>query len=89
MEGFIVFAAFFILALNVVCFYRVIKGPNVFDRALAISVIGNNTVLILVLVGFIFKRIDMFFDIAVVYALLNFILSIALGKYFENRGKQT
>jgi multisubunit Na+/H+ antiporter MnhF subunit len=30
----------------------------------------------------------MFFDIAVAYALLNFIISIALGKYFEHRGKQ-
>ncbi|NLE90063.1 MAG: pH regulation protein F [Dehalococcoidales bacterium] len=89
MEGFIIFAAFFILILNVVCLYRVVRGPNVFDRALAVSVIGNNTVLLIVLVGFIFERIDMFFDIAVAYALLNFMLSIALGKYFERWGKRS
>lgn len=88
MPGFIVFAAFFIIALNGICLYRLIKGPNVFDRALAGSVIGNNTVILIVLVGFIYERIDMFFDIAVAYALLNFIISIALGKYFERRGKQ-
>ena len=88
MSGLIIFSAFFIMMLNLVCLYRLIKGPNVFDRTLAVSVIGNNTVLLIVLVGFMFERIDMFFDIAVVYALLNFILSIALGKYFEHLGKR-
>jgi len=89
MEGFIVFAAFFILLLNGICVYRLVRGPSVFDRAVAVSVIGNNAVILIVLVGFIFGRINMFFDIAVAYALLNFIISIALGKYFEHRGKQT
>lgn len=72
----IVLATFLIL-------YRAIKGPVVYDRVLAINVIGTKTVVILALIGFIYKR-PHFLDIALVYALINFIATFAILKYIES-----
>ena len=72
----IVLAAFLIL-------YRAIKGPGVYDRVLAINVIGTKTVVILALIGFIYER-PHFLDIALVYALINFIATFAILKYIES-----
>jgi multicomponent Na+:H+ antiporter subunit F len=43
---------------------------------------GTHGVLILAMVGFAFGRIDMFIDLAIAYALLNFVGTVAAGKYF-------
>jgi multicomponent Na+:H+ antiporter subunit F len=67
-------------------FYRVIKGPTVFDRMLGVGMIGSKTVILVCVVGFIFGRIDMFVDIAIAYAMLNFIGSIVVAKYLDVRG---
>jgi len=75
----------FIAILTAVCLYRVARGPTVFDRVIVANLIGTNGFILLVLVGFIYGRIDMFIDIALTYALLNFISTVALGKYFERR----
>jgi len=71
----IVLATFLIL-------YRAIKGPGMYDRVLAINVIGTKTVVILALIGFIYKR-PHFLDIALVYSLINFIATFAILKYIE------
>ncbi len=75
----------FIVVLTGVCLYRVAVGPTVFDRILVANLIGTNGFILVVLIGFIYGRIDMFIDIALTYALLNFIGTVALGKYFERR----
>ena len=72
----IVLATFLIL-------YRAIKGPGVYDRVLAINVIGTKTVVVLALIGFMYKR-PHFLDIALVYALINFIATFAILKYIES-----
>ncbi len=63
--------------------YRVIFGPGVFNRIAAISAIGTKTLIILLILGYVYNRVDMFIDISMVYALLNFIGSIAAAKYLE------
>ena len=63
--------------------YRVIFGPGVFNRIAAISAIGTKTLIILLVLGYVYNRVDMFIDISMVYALLNFIGSIAAAKYLE------
>jgi len=68
------------------CLYRVVFGPGVFNRLIGASVIGTKTLIILVLIGFIYRRIDMFVDISLVYALLNFIVTLAAAKYFQRKG---
>ena len=79
-----VLAIFIILAIVIVLF-RAIKGPKVYDRILAVNVIGTKTVILIALVGFIYER-PHFLDIAIVYALINFIATIAILKY-EVRGE--
>jgi multicomponent Na+:H+ antiporter subunit F len=75
-----------ILALIIVIpFYRVLKGPTVFDRLLGVGAIGTKTLVLICLVGYIFGRIDMFIDITLAYAILNFIGILAISKYFTTR----
>lgn len=64
---------------------RVWIGPTVFDRLIAVALVSVNGVVVLVLMGFVFDRPAFFLDIALAYALLAFLLPIALGRYFEHR----
>jgi multicomponent Na+:H+ antiporter subunit F len=64
-------------------FYRVLRGPTVFDRMLGVSVIGTKTVMLICLAGFMYGRIDMFIDIALAYAMLNFVGSVVIAKYLD------
>lgn len=64
-------------------FYRVVVGPTVFDRLLAIGAMGAKIIGMIVLFGLLYDRVDMFIDIALAYAVLNFIAGIAVAKYFH------
>ena len=83
MEGFFLGAGLAMFFLMMVAFYRVFKGPNVMNRVLSVNMIGTKTAVLLVIIGTIFKRVDMFVDFALTYALLNFIGSIAVAKFFQ------
>lgn len=72
-----------ILLAMILSLYRALAGPTVYDRALAANVIGTKTVVFLALIGFIYAR-PHFLDIALVYALINFIATIAILKYIES-----
>ena len=61
---------------------RAALGPTVFDRILAINTFGTATVLLIALFGFLTDRPD-FMDIALLYALINFISTIAVLKLFR------
>lgn len=67
-------------------FYRVVKGPTVFDRMVGVGVVGTKTMILLCLVGYAYGRIDMFLDIAIAYAMLNFLGTIVVAKYLEPGG---
>jgi multicomponent Na+:H+ antiporter subunit F len=77
-------AAIFVL-LAIMMLYRVIQGPTMQDRVLAVNVLGTNTVVILALLA---AGLDepWFLDIALVYALLNFLMTIAISKFTVERG---
>jgi multicomponent Na+:H+ antiporter subunit F len=76
-----------------------IVGPTLMDRILAVNVIGTKTIVLLALVGFLqveltaqeggvapdFDRASFFLDIALAYALINFIATIAIMRYLEAR----
>jgi multicomponent Na+:H+ antiporter subunit F len=68
--------------------YRVVFGPGVYNRVAAISAIGTKTLVILLIMGFIYNRVEMFVDISMVYALLNFIGTLAVAKYLEIEGEK-
>ena len=61
---------------------RLFLGPTLYDRVLALNAFGTLAVLMISVVGFLFDRPD-FLDIALLYALLNFIGTIAILKFFR------
>ena len=77
----------FLFLLVFLLLYRVVFGPGVFNRAAAISALGNKTLIILLVIGFLYQRVEMFVDISMVYALLNFIGTLAVAKYLEMEHK--
>lgn len=75
-------AATVIIIAAILALYRAVAGPSVCDRLLAINAIGTKTVVLIALIGYIYER-PHFMDIALVYALINFISTIAFLKYME------
>jgi multicomponent Na+:H+ antiporter subunit F len=71
--------------LMVLSLYRGIFGPTVLDRLIGANAIGSKTVVLLILIGLIYHRVDMFVDIALAYAMLNFIAVLAASRYFHKR----
>ena len=61
---------------------RAFLGPTVYDRILAVNSFGTKTMLIIALMGFIKGRPD-FLDIVLLYALINFVATIAVLKFFR------
>lgn len=67
-------------------FYRLAKGPTVFDRLLSVGAIGGKAIALILLIGLMFDRIGMFVDIALAYAILSFISAVAVAEYFRLKG---
>lgn len=63
---------------------RLYAGPTVYDRVLAANFFGTATVLFIAVLGFLTARPD-FLDIALLYALINFVGTIAILKFFRYR----
>ncbi len=63
---------------------RLFAGPSLYDRVLALNAIGTKTMLLIAIAGFLAGRPE-FLDIALLYALLNFIGTIAIVKFFRYR----
>lgn len=65
--------------------YRAVFGPTVLDRLVGVNAIGSKTTVLLVFIGLIYGRVEMFVDIALAYALLNFIAVLAASRYFQKK----
>lgn len=74
-----------ILLTMVLALYRGVRGPTLYDRILAVNSFGTKTVMVIAVYGFFDGRPE-FLDIAIVYALINFISTIAVLKFFEYGG---
>ena len=79
MLSFVTIAILLTMAFALV---RALRGPTVFDRILAVSMISTKTTLLIAVMGFLFGRPD-FLDIALLYALINFIGAIAVLKFYK------
>ncbi|MAZ03984.1 MAG: pH regulation protein F [Sneathiella sp.] len=75
-------AAIAILVSIALALTRAIIGPTSYDRILSVNAIGTKTVLLIGVMGFLGGRPD-FLDLALVYALVNFIGTLAVLKYFK------
>ena len=75
-----------IIAINAfLCLYRAIKGPTIQDRVLGINIVATKTLAVLVLVAFLFKS-SLYLDVAIVYALLNLVITVTISRYLEVEG---
>lgn len=79
IAGGVLLCLFMLLAL-----YRTIFGPTIIDRIMGANIIGTKTTVLLIIIGTIYGRVDMFVDIALAYAMLNFIVTIAASRYFAH-----
>ncbi|MGM0591365.1 MAG: monovalent cation/H+ antiporter complex subunit F [Halobacteriota archaeon] len=78
-------AALVVLAVGVG--YRAVRGPTVQDRLLAVNTIGTTAVVVIALSAAAFDAPG-FLDVALVYALLNFLLSIGVAKFVGGQGER-
>ena len=71
-----------ILVTMALAFARALMGPTVYDRILAVNTFGTMTILLVAVFGFLTDRPE-FLDISLVYALINFIGTVAVTKYVK------
>ncbi len=85
MEQTFLIASIIISLLMFLSLYRAVSGPTVLDRLIGVNAMGSKTTTLLVLIGLLYQRVDMFVDIALAYAMLNFIAVLAASRYFQKR----
>lgn len=88
MDTFFISIALVLCIALLIPFYRVVKGPTVFDRLLGAAAVGAKTLTLILLFGLNHNRLDMFIDISLGYAILNFVAVIAVGKFFRSSQKE-
>lgn len=85
METLIFTSGFYLSLLMLLPLYRAVWGPTVLDRLIGVNAIGSKTTVLLLLIGLIYGRVEMFVDIALAYALLNYIAVLAAARYFHKK----
>jgi multicomponent Na+:H+ antiporter subunit F len=86
MEKYFIYLSVILTVIIFIPLYRVLVGPTLFDRILGAGAIATKTMVLILVIGMVFNRMDMFIDITMAYAILNFIGTIAIAKYFDTRG---
>ncbi len=84
MNAVLVVTALAIFVTMALALARALKGPTVYDRIVAVNVFGTKTVLIVALITAISGNDDLI-DVALVYALINFIAVVAVLKLVRMR----
>lgn len=77
-----------VLSVMALALARALKADTVYDRILGVNMVGTKTALFIAIMGFLNGRPD-FLDIAIVYALINFIGMIAVLRFFEYTATET
>lgn len=85
MDPFFLYSGLALCAIMALSLYRAVVGPTVVDRLIGVNAIGSKTTVLLIIIGILFHRVEMFVDIALAYALLNFIAVLAASRYFHKR----
>lgn len=85
MDRLFFFSALYLGLLMLLSLYRAVMGPTVMDRLVGTNAIGSKTTALLILVGSLYHRVEMFVDIALAYALLNFLAVLAAARYFQKK----
>lgn len=85
MNRIFIAASIYLCLVMMLSLYRAIFGPTVLDRMIGVNAIGSKTTALLILIGLLYHRVEMFVDIALAYACLNFIAVLAASRYFQKR----
>ena len=85
MDNIFLYSSLYLAFLMLVSLYRGVFGPTVLDRMISVNAIGSKTTVLLILIGLLYHRVDMFVDIALAYAMLNFVAVLAASRYFQKR----
>ena len=88
MEQIFTYSGIYLSLLILISLYRAVFGPTVLDRLIGVNAVGSKTIGLLILIGLVYQRVDMFVDIALAYAMLNFIAVLAAARYFQKRKGQ-
>ena len=86
MEMFFAVYLVIIILLTLLMLLRLFRGPGIYNRFAGVTVMSTNVILILILLGYVDGRTDMYIDIAVSYAVLGFISSVILAKFLGGKG---
>ena len=86
METFFLCIMIGIIALTLLMLVFLFMGNTVYDKLIGILVMSTKVILILILIGFVDGRRDMYVDIAISYGILGFISSVILAKFLGQRG---
>lgn len=82
IETSLTIGGYVLIILLFLCVYRAFVGPSVPDRVAAINLIGTKTVVLMVFVALVTDQL-FFFDVSLVYALISFLMTVGMAKYFE------
>lgn len=85
MDNIFLYSSLYLALLMLLSLYRGVFGPTVVDRMIGVNAIGSKTTVLLILIGLLYHRVDMFVDIALAYAMLNFVAVLAASRYFQKR----
>jgi len=85
MDLFFLYAGIYLCLVMLLPLFRAVTGPTILDRLIGVNAIGSKTTVLLVLIGLLYHRVDMFIDIALAYAMLNFIAVLAASRFFQKR----
>lgn len=85
MHSFFLAAGIALVLLMALSLMRVVIGPTILDRIIGGNVIGTKTTALLLIIGLLYDNLGMFVDIALAYALLNFIATLGAAKFFLRR----
>jgi multicomponent Na+:H+ antiporter subunit F len=66
---------------------RLIIGPTIFDRVVALNGIGTLAPVLMVLTGMVYGRIDMFVDVAIAIYLLNLFTTLLIARYVRQKAE--
>jgi multicomponent Na+:H+ antiporter subunit F len=84
-HGILLFAGGTVLLAIALVLVRALLGPTVYDRILAVNALGTKTIILVAILSFLTGRPE-FLDIALLYTLVNFVVTIAILKYKETGG---
>ncbi len=85
MDKIFFYSAIYLSVIMAVSLYRAVFGPTILDRLIGVNAIGSKTTVLLIFIGLIYHRVDLFIDIALAYAMLNFIAVLAASRFFQKR----